>query len=1354
MASYFLDFSYGICYNKYTFMQKTSKENKNMNKFTKKLSAFLLAAVLLFSAVPAVPTTADTPKTTAANTEKALPASFCTAKMKINGTPNEEGWTLPVAVTADSMIGAQWDTETLYLAAYTPNKDAVSFSVNGVEITKDNGKIKTATNKKSTEASISFETLGISIKDYGTEIPLKVQIDNTVWEGTIVLTSTEWIASGNPCKGTAHAGIQRGGMRIVHPESKATENQNVVTISGGYNFYDRYAPKGENPPASFSRLLFAGDEYAALGDRTADTVFGFTFHAKSMPVYKLGADNDFYPFLMAGFNWYISASNENGDTFVSMAIINTDIGLVFVLRDADRDRTYILDKHEGDTFYLETTWTPAGDVILSIDGRQVAVFEDAEMPANSSIFKNYVVFNLLRSVEPAKSEEDTFDINVTGISCGKNYGDSLIDLLSFETIKNTGNEQYFVMKDLSLPATVSNDVFTTPVTIEWTSSDPAVVDPETGKVTRPETNGKLVTLTASAPSLGTSKEIEVFVLGLAPQDDVLVAPKDTATYKGTGSVKDVHTFTFDENNNSLIRDLKESKTVNVIALKDSDNVCRLNESNLTIWTSEDNKEYTEVESFKLLRDGQYTYLYDFEATGRYIKVHFTMHSLTDSDFTGPLAGMIEAYHEDIFGDGGSSFATESFVKAENGADTAVKDTICTVSAETAGIVSLTDNYADVRFYLGEELLYHCYDGKNFLVRVPDIAAGESVTLKVLSGNKDAKDISNTEAIYEVMYGTRETYSGYRGVYFITLNNGMMMGFHAQSGNLCYFISQDGGITISPSRQMAGTLGTFTNPHGSGYDEETGRILVQGYKQVDENYTYEAGIIYSDNNGNTWQQAEIKYENPNDIFRHTYSNIVKVSSYDGEDGPNVDFVIATARNSELMKEHYGHPYEHSEMTTLYTTDNGKTWTMSADAVRYYGGDDQAHIREHGLCEPSVMENEDGVLFLYSRCQYEETLHFAYGVSYDFGKTWSEEAVLSNIYATNTQPELFKMNGNSYILWGGNNVYGGGSYRRYPLNVAISYDGLYTFTDIQDLFLKTDYQGMVNGTCINYMNPNVTVAGDTMFVSAISDTITEGNNYRYVYVYNFEDYFFRTKGAYDSFETATSEYEGWAGTGGQTEASDAQATSGKKSMMFTPGSAAVRSLPAVSDGTIAFDLYIEDVTKTNLTLELETSHGPDYGKASPIGFALTGDDLTLLRGDTVNGILKNGWNHFEFELSLSAETPSASLSVNGGDAIAVPVESEIGDYICYVHIVCQGELTYYLDSFLVNDMDDSAKPTASAVQSEGSTVNTDTPSDSSTPSDTDMPKDSDSNGFPLVFVCIAIIAAIIIIIAPVLLFKKKK
>ena len=68
---------------------------------------------------------------------------------------------------------------------------------------------------------------------------------------------------------------------------------------------------------------------------------------------------------------------------------------------------------------------------------------------------------------------------------------------------------------------------------------------------------------------------------------------------------------------------------------------------------------------------------------------------------------------------------------------------------------MKEDKSDVRFFLGDELLYHYFDGTNFVVRVTKIPAKGEVALTVLSGNAEAMNIDNKEYVYEVAYGTRE-----------------------------------------------------------------------------------------------------------------------------------------------------------------------------------------------------------------------------------------------------------------------------------------------------------------------------------------------------------------------------------------------------------------------------------------------------------------------------------------------------------------------------------------------------------------------------------------------------------------------
>ncbi len=1279
-----------------------------MTAFTKRAFAFALSLILAVGAVPAFAVnaaddTADVSMPSVLPGENVIRAAYTATAMTLNGLTTEDGWSMIAKITDNVSAGAQWDFENLYFAVRNEKKEQITVTLNGVELTSENSQIKSSSNKLNTEYFVSLETLGITVEDYSVKIPTKITVGDTAWEGVTHLTSIDWFTAENSNRRSSGTSLSRDGMRLVHEYSTPTPEQGNNTITGGYNFFDRYNEDAPRPAISIrTSLTFSGDIYAPLGDRTADTLVEFDFLARSMPVYELGTDNDFYSEASnCGFFWYMT---DAADHYVTMAIVNTDAGLAFVLnntsaRDNGASYSCLLNKKLGDKFRLGINWTTDGRVILYVDGEIIKVIEKAESTHIRMTADNIFVMGIARNTEIPQTDADSFDIDVTNLAMGKYRGEALLDALGFYAIQGDANvniDANNIMKNVTLPTTFDHPHFGKALNLTWESSDPSVIDPATGAVTQPEKNGKLVTLTATDTKTSGKKSFDLYVKGLAPESDVLAVIDDRTTYEGKGTVQDVHEFTFDTTNNSIIRDLKEPTTVNVIALKDSDEICKLNEAMLTIWVSDDNKTYTQLPAFKMLRDGMYTYLYDFEATGRYIKVHCTNYSTNDCDFIGPLDEMIDAYYEDVFGANGSSFTTKSTVTLTNDTDTAKFDYIAEISPADAGVKCAAEGNADVRFYLNGEMLYHYFDGTNFYVRVTKIPKNSSVTLVVLSGNADAKDISNKVNVYEIVYGTMETDTHGVARYTTSLPNGRILNFVAQSeyGTPFKFsFSDDQGRSWSGYLTAAGS-NDLCVPQGAIYDEVADRIIVTGYTRIrenEQNVGLMTNYMYSDDMGRSWKKAPLtqlgEYQS---TYLLSYAQIIRLSSYDGEDGPGVDFAHVLNCESPALTKYYNNRYGHAVARVAYTTDGGKSWTLGPDDIAFYDGEakgEHAHTREHGVCESHILEAKDGTVVLYSRCQYDNVYTLCRAFSYDHGKTWTTEAELSDVYSVNTQPYLFDFGDHQFMMWGGNNMYGQGSFRRYPLSVGVSYDNLMTFVGIQDLMSKTAFQGMMTSTRLDNTNTQITKSGDCLLLTN-SSSDRYANTLR---INNFEDYFFRTRGAYDTFEHTDTEWEGWATTGGEIALSDAQASEGKYSMRLNPGSSANRSIPYLQNGTLAFDLYIEDVDKAKLEFELEASYGFEYGLAAPIAFRLNGNKATFLGASSDTALdLKDGWNRFVFELDMQNEKPAATLSVNGGESIDVPVNAEIGNYACFVHVRGLGELTYYLDEFLVNDLDNAFVP----------------------------------------------------------------
>ncbi|MBQ8747671.1 MAG: exo-alpha-sialidase [Clostridia bacterium] len=1250
-----------------------------MASIFQKVLAFSLVCVMLFGMIPAFPANAESSNTAEAAESTVIRASYAEAAIKLNGNPNETSWNLHTSIDT-ARIGAQWDYGTLYIGIKNPDIKEITVSVNGTVLSTSNAEIKNSANKKNTEYAVSFEKLGVEITDYNTELSAIIQVGSEMWEGTILLTSTYWVTLPKSSRGfdaLAITDINRG----------ATSAQGVKDDNGLF-FYDRYNARGNNPRGirTIAAYTDTKDFGAALTDMSRTTVIEFDFHADKMPVYELGVtDNTFYSYIPnAGFAAWITGKTEsdNKPLMVSFGIINTEAGLVFVVHDDVKDYTYVLDKQVGDTFHIGLAWTPDGDLAFSLDGTTVAVYESVSFkPVWWELAEGTLTLNCIRALKAAESDADNIEFDITNLKVGKSNGDSVIDQITFEKIAGKNTSANAVTTDLSLSGITINDPYLDTVyPVVFESSDPSVIAAD-GKVMRPAENGKTVTLTAKIEALGVTKTIDVYVQGENPSASTLVTQNDVVTYKMKGIPYDAPTFTLDTTNNSVIRDLGEVKKVNVVVLKDSDDITRLHEGMLTIWVSDDNKAYQQTDSFKLLRDGQYTYLYDFEATGRYIKVHCTTHDTTDPDFTAPLDGMIEAYYDEVFGDGGNSFASTSTATVTNTTANTLYDTVYVLSAADVGVNCVTSDKSDVRFFLGEELLYHWYDGTDFYVRVTEVPANSMVPITILSGNANAKNISDKEHIYEVSYGTTETFNRMYGHWYMLLPNGTLFNFSGIAVNdkpFTYQVSHDEGRTWSGGIIADGSDDFLCIPYGDYYDEVAGRILVQGTRTM-ENGKLSTRVMYSDDLGKSWHKSEMILPEEAQYFQN-YVDFTKCASYDGEDGPGVDFVFPAAIADDYYETTAGMDYPAAQVIVIYSKDGGKTWEVSESRIHYTSGMG-LQVRESGVCEAGIICGDDGSLALYARCQFESVNHFAVSYSYDNGLTWTEEMVLSNVYATNTQALMYDFEGSKLLIWGGHNALGGASYRRYPIAVAVSYDNMKTFEGIQDMFLKTAYQGMLTGTRFDGTNPTASQVGDSLIMSFTGD-----GHYSYR-IDNFREYLYRTKGAYDSFENATPEFEGWAFTGGMIENSTDHASVGEKSMKFSVGASAVRSIPSLSAGKISFDLWIDDPAKADVDVELESSFAVNYGVAAPVAFELNGQKLTFLGATSAVDVnLKSGWNTFVFDLNLDGAAQSATLSVNGSAAIQAPINGgDIHTYVSYVSVNCNGAQTYYLDNFLAEDND---------------------------------------------------------------------
>ena len=128
-----------------------------MQKVIEKVLAGSLALIMLIGMFPPMPVSAEentavvaASANTVAYSDSVVRAAFTDESIRLNGLTNEKGWSLLTAVGAGNSIGAQWDTKNLYIAVRSEDKEAVTFTLNGTKITKDNSDSKASTNKKCT----------------------------------------------------------------------------------------------------------------------------------------------------------------------------------------------------------------------------------------------------------------------------------------------------------------------------------------------------------------------------------------------------------------------------------------------------------------------------------------------------------------------------------------------------------------------------------------------------------------------------------------------------------------------------------------------------------------------------------------------------------------------------------------------------------------------------------------------------------------------------------------------------------------------------------------------------------------------------------------------------------------------------------------------------------------------------------------------------------------------------------------------------------------------------------------------------------------------------------------------------
>ena len=219
-------------------------------------------------------------------------------------------------------------------------------------------------------------------------------------------------------------------------------------------------------------------------------------------------------------------------------------------------------------------------------------------------------------------------------------------------------------------------------------------------------------------------------------------------------------------------------------------------------------------------------------------------------------------------------------------------------------------------------------------------------------------------------------------------------------------------------------------------------LVWGEKQLNSYYR-----IDSHDEGETWSEEQIVWENAqHGTLNHAAKRIAS------------GVTLLPIQRSEA----WGGPNDHAVVSVLRSEDDLHTWTES----------NRITVPMRGLSEPCIAQHLDGSLHMVMRTQLGSVFH---SFSTDDGRTWSK-AQATGLNAPESCPCIVTIPGTDAQLVVWNNAeydmhwashYG----KRTPLTLAISRDGLRTFSDYFDI--ETDPTRA-------FTNPSITITSDGLFL----------------------------------------------------------------------------------------------------------------------------------------------------------------------------------------------------------------------------------------------------------------------------------
>jgi hypothetical protein len=206
-------------------------------------------------------------------------------------------------------------------------------------------------------------------------------------------------------------------------------------------------------------------------------------------------------------------------------------------------------------------------------------------------------------------------------------------------------------------------------------------------------------------------------------------------------------------------------------------------------------------------------------------------------------------------------------------------------------------------------------------------------------------------------------------------------------------------------------------------------------------------IDSRNEGESWSEEQTIWENqPYGAINHGVSRLASGAT-----------LLPIQRT-----EAWGGPKDRGIVSCLRSEDDLRTWTES----------NRISVPMRGLAEPCVAQHADGSLHMVMRTQLGSVFH---SFSTDDGRSWSKPQT-TGLHAPESCPCIVTVPGSNaqIVVWNNSEYdmnwishYG----KRTPLTLAVSEDGLRTFSDPFDI--ETDPNRA-------FTNPAITVTSDGLFL----------------------------------------------------------------------------------------------------------------------------------------------------------------------------------------------------------------------------------------------------------------------------------